>query len=441
MTINLKEEIFGNRITPARVAILGMLLALLITFKFILGFVPGIEIVSFTFIFVALFLPLFDLVLLVSAFNFLILAVYGFGTWWFGYWPIFFIDVLVSFSLKKFSKNIFFFAFICFLGGINVGFWYFIMDIAFYDSTYATLNLITAIPINLAESFTSMFMAILFGPALSKTFQINYHKFWNHKEVFEFNPIKHKVIGYLTSFMLVMGSITGIVLLGIYNQRFIDLRQGQQNGNKLLPNNYQRDERLISTEDYNNIYKQLNQGDNAVVLVVGKKHWTFIARNSEKEVLKKELSNNEFYIAYLKHPDPNLGIFLKQAFSRKTNKQISPDNSTGAIGTKRDFDASPFIFVNGELSNAGAETLKLRSKDIVEISYNDYGGQFNAAGSTSIIGKYYPNKEYDETKEINQIWIPITAGIGAFGIIILIIWTPNIIKKIKNRRNQDLKNN
>ncbi len=81
MTTTIKEKIFGNRITPARVAILGMLLALLVTFKFILGFVPGVEIVSFTFIFVALFLPLIDLVLLVSAFNLLMLAIYGFGTW------------------------------------------------------------------------------------------------------------------------------------------------------------------------------------------------------------------------------------------------------------------------------------------------------------------------------------------------------------------------
>ncbi|TCG11454.1 hypothetical protein [Mycoplasma todarodis] len=441
MTTSIKEKIFGSRITPARVAILGMLLALLVTFKFILGFVPGVEIVSFTFIFVALFLPLIDLVLLVSAFNLLMLAIYGFGTWWFGYWPIFFIDILVSFSLKRVSKNIFFFAFLCFLGGINVGFWYFMMDLAFYDSTYATLNLITAIPINLAEAFTSMFMAILFGRALSRVFQANYHKFWQSEKIFEFKPINNKVLGYIISSILVIGSLSGVGLLLAYNSKFLDWRQQKQSNSNLLPNNYKRDERLISTQDYNDIYKKLNQGDNAVVLVVGKRHWTFIARNSENDTLKSELSNNEFYIAYMKHPDKNLGVFLKQAFLRKTDQQISPNNSSGTPGSVTDFDASPFVYVNGNLSPVGVASLKLRSKDIVELSYNDFGGKFNSRSSTSVVGTYYKNKSFQENKEKNEIWIPITASLGVFAIILIVIWTPNIIKKIKGEKNISEKNN
>ncbi len=430
MTATLKERLFGKKLTPARVAILGMLLALLIAFKFILGFVPGVEIVSFTFIFVALFLPFVDLILLVSAFNFLILAIYGFGTWWFGYWPIFMIDVIVSFSLKKLSKNIFFFGFLCFLGGINVGFWYYMMDLAFYDSTYASLNLITAIPINLTEAFTSMIMAILFGPSLAKVFQANYHKFWNQEKVFQFNPLKHKVWGIIATTFISVGSLTGITLLLVYNGSFLNWRQNQRGGNQLLPANVQRDERLISTQDYNDIYNHLNYGDNAVVVVVGKKHWTFIARNSENDTLKQELSNSEFYIAYLEHP--TLGTFLKQAFLRKNNKQISPDNSNGAIGSKSDYDASPFIYMNGEPTANGAQSLKLRSKDIVEISYNDFGGKLNTSSSTSIIGSYKLNKDANISKQSNRIWVPITAGISAFGIILLIIWSPNIIQRIKH---------
>ncbi len=305
------------------------------------------------------------------------------------------------------------------------------MDLAFYDSTYATLNLITAVPINLVEAFTSMFMAILFGRALSRVFQANYHKFWQNQEIFEFNPVKNKVWGYIMSATLVIGSLVGISLLIVYNSRFLDWRQQKQSNSNLLPENSQRDERLITTHDYNDIYKRLHQGDNAVVLVIGKKHWTFIAKNSENETLKEELSNNKFYVAYMRHPDKNLGVFLKQAFLRKTNKQISPNNSSGTPGSISDFDASPFVYINGRLSPVGVTSLKLRSKDIIELSYNDFGGQLNSKGSTSVVGKYYKNEYFKENEEKNQIWIPIVAGLGVFGIILIIIWMPNLINKTK----------
>ena len=77
--ISLKRE--NSKITVSRIALLGMLLAVLIAFKFALGFVPGIEVISFLFIILGIILPVFDLALLLVSFNIGVLAIYGFGSW------------------------------------------------------------------------------------------------------------------------------------------------------------------------------------------------------------------------------------------------------------------------------------------------------------------------------------------------------------------------
>ena len=69
-----------KKMTVSRIALLGMLLALLISLKFAFGFVPGIEAVSFMFIILGIILPIIDLSLLLIAFNAGVLAIYGFGT-------------------------------------------------------------------------------------------------------------------------------------------------------------------------------------------------------------------------------------------------------------------------------------------------------------------------------------------------------------------------
>ena len=75
----------NNRISVKRISLLGLFLAITFTAKITFGFVPGIEIVSFLFIMFGIFLPLLDLLLLITCFNLLVAIFYGFGTWWIVY--------------------------------------------------------------------------------------------------------------------------------------------------------------------------------------------------------------------------------------------------------------------------------------------------------------------------------------------------------------------
>ncbi|CAM9129412.1 hypothetical protein MYMA111404_02700 [Mycoplasma marinum] len=438
MISTFKKKVLGNKLTPTRVAIMGMLLALLVVFKFIFAFVPGVEVITFAFIFLALFLPLLDLVLLVTAFNFLVLALYGFGSWWIAYWPIFMIDIFASFSLRKLSRNRSFFAFICFLGGVSLGGWYFLSDLALFGKHFAYLNLITAIPINLIEAFVSMIMAIIFGPSLAKVFKVYSKKFWHDDDIFEFKPLKYRIFSFAISISLALASIAGIVLLFVFNNKFTEWRGNHDIKNQMLDPNSNRDKRLITTHDYNDIYSKLNYDDSAIVIVSGNKHWTYYAKKSKGKALKDYISNSKFYISFIKSSN-NLGLFLRQAFLTKDNKQISPNDSNGAIGTNADFDSSPFIFLNGKTSSIGSNLI-IKSKDIIEISYNGYWTKFTGKGSVSHSGKYYKNIfNNNENNDSNDIWIPIVASIGGIALILILIWSPNIYFKIKNKSNNFLK--
>lgn len=205
-----------------RIVILGMLLALLITFKYLLGFIPGLELITFFFIFFGIFLPIIDLFLLIVSFNLLVLVMYGFGIWWLVYWIIWPMAAFVSKGLSKITHNHLVFSFWGFCAGTLVFVWYYLNDLWFYGTSYAFLNLITALPINLIEGFSTMLVFMFLAPPLSKIFQNQKAMFWPEMKVWNFKTIKNQRYQIVIMCLITLIAISAIILLIVYNQVFID---------------------------------------------------------------------------------------------------------------------------------------------------------------------------------------------------------------------------
>lgn len=218
-----------KKITVPRIAVLGMLLALMIALQYALSFVPGIEVISFLFIFLGIFLPFVDLLFLIASFNILILVIHGFGSWWFAYWIIWPIDALVSKTISKFTKNKFVFGLWGFIAGFSVLFWYFISDWLFFDYSYATMNTISALPINLVEGMTTMLACITIAPPMAKVFHSYSLRIWGKENPWDFKKIKYEKLNYALTIFLAVAFIAGIVLLFIYNDAFMNLKQSLVN--------------------------------------------------------------------------------------------------------------------------------------------------------------------------------------------------------------------
>lgn len=219
------EKLRPKRITVPRVAMLGMLLALMITLKYALGFIPGIELISFMFIFLGIFLPVVDLLLLIASFNILIVVIYGFGSWWFAYWIIWPADAFVSKLISKFTKNKYVFGIWGFIAGFSVMFWYFLSDLFFYDYSYATLNIISALPINLIEGMTTALACITIAPAMAKVFHAYSLKIWGKDNPWDFKKIKYTKINIVFTITISLAFIAGIVVLFVFNDAFLEIKQ------------------------------------------------------------------------------------------------------------------------------------------------------------------------------------------------------------------------
>ncbi len=273
--INNKKERSG-KLTISRITILGMFLGILITVKYALGFVPGIEMVSFLFIVMGLFLPVLDLGLLVICFNLLVIVIYGFGTWWFAYWIIWPIDAFISKGLSKITKNRFAFGLFGFIAGVSVMLWYFISDAIIMGSGYAVTNLITALPVNLIEGFTTMILLITVAPSLIKVINTHGKQVWKNNTDFKFNDIKYRKIGIASTAIISIGSLVSITLLFVYNQSFLNWKEREVRvDNNLLKadrspkgvSNYQDGDSLLTTTSYNDIYKSLGPNEIALVII------------------------------------------------------------------------------------------------------------------------------------------------------------------------------
>lgn len=228
---NIKAHFQVKRLSTVRITILGMFLALMIALKYLLGFIPGIELISFFFIIFGIFLPVVDLLLLISAFNFLILALYGFGLWWIAYWIIWPLDAFVAKGLSKITKNYLIFGLWGFFAGFLVFFWYFWIDFGIYGFNYALLNVISALPLNLIEGLFTMVMVIILGPLLAKVFAAHSHFWKNKKQNWNFTFIKKGNWNFAITASMILLAIILITLLVIYNPWFLDLKAMLFRGN------------------------------------------------------------------------------------------------------------------------------------------------------------------------------------------------------------------
>lgn len=224
LLLGIKKRLQIPRLSVVRITILGMFLALMIALKYAFGFVPGVELISFFFVFLGIFLPVFDLLLLISAFNFLILALYGFGLWWLAYWIIWPIDAFVAKGLSKVTKNYLVFGIWGFFAGFLVFFWYFWIDFGIYGFNYALLNVLSALPLNLIEGLFTMIMIFTIGPLLGKVFNAYRHHWAKSTKTWNFQIVKKRRMNYAITTSMVLLAIILIILLVIYNPWFLDLK-------------------------------------------------------------------------------------------------------------------------------------------------------------------------------------------------------------------------
>lgn len=365
-----KQKEKWARISVARVAILGMFLALLITFKYALGFIPGVEIVSFMFIVFGMFLPVFDLALLVVCFNLLIVVIYGFGGWWFAYWIIWPIDAFMSKGLSKLTKNRFVFSIFGFFAGVSVMFWYFLSDMFFFGQSFAVMNLISAIPINTIEGFVTMFMIITVAPKLLKVINMYAPTIWGEKHCYKFNDIKHKKTGYTFVWLMSIGAIAGTVTMFVKNDFFLswksremrnDFTPGHIGDQGSVPKGWG----AIGVDEYNRIYDDLTEDEIAIVIVANGNYFYEEVNIHNGEKLEEALLNMEEYEFKLYDTGDSLGKFIQTY--RPVGSQVWLH---GTAQSQNYGDYYPMILIDHEYASLGATSLIVEGKDIIEITYD-----------------------------------------------------------------------
>lgn len=213
------------KFSSVRIAFLGVYLALMVALKYLLGFIVGIELITFMFVIAGLYLPMKDGLILVIAFNLMVMAMYGAGTWEIMYYIIWPVDFIGAKILSKVTRNKYAIASWGFICGLSLLWWYFISDIFFFGTSFAIANIISAIPVNLIEGFTTVGMIISCGGAISKLFSTYSLQIWNIDKPYTFKDVKHPRIVAALNIFLVIGVIAGIVLLFYYNTWFLDLKQ------------------------------------------------------------------------------------------------------------------------------------------------------------------------------------------------------------------------
>ncbi len=396
-------------ITPNRIAVMGILLALLITLKYALGFIPGIEVVSFVFIIFGIFLPTLDLALMIICFNLLIIAIYGFGSWWFMYWIIWPVDAFVSKLISKKTTNKYVFGLWGFIAGASVGFWYFWSDALFFDWTFARLNIITAIPINAIEGLTTMICIITIGPSLAKVFEKYSVKFWNNDKAFLFKKNKRPKLNIFVTTILSLVSLSGVITLYVKNDVFFAWknRESQQyynseslvvpkgekpeisydpsnpnslDGTRTLPSKFGsywggEGHSVIPNSDYNEILKAMHRksGAQAAIVIIsnGKFETELIDWKFTKDTkilnLLKHLKRFEFNFHSV---GGNLGDFINSFKYKNPKNKIQEGNQHGKAETKNYGDYYPLYYKNHKFANLGVSNMKIKENDVIEITYD-----------------------------------------------------------------------
>ncbi len=383
-------------ITPLRVATLGMLLALTMTLKYVFGFVPGIEVVSFLFIIVGIFLPLMDLLLLIAAFNFLIVTIYGFGLWWIMYWIIWPVDALLSKLISKKIQNKFVFGVWGFIAGASVGFWYFWPEWITMGQEFARLNLITAIPINAIEGITTMLMIILLGPMIAHLFKKHSMKIWGIENAFQFKEVKKPKLNILLTIFACIISLSGIITLYVKNNYFFEWKVRETRSfykfkklNTMIPTTLQylpqditsldgsrtiksggSNNQVLLNSNYNYIHKVMQDipgPQAALVVIANHKFYTEIINLNTKIKHVTDLmdASNRFEFKRIKTPGNTYGQWLQTfKFKNKSNWL----HGTSAATNYGDY--YPIYYVNHIYASFGIFNQEVLNNTLFEITYD-----------------------------------------------------------------------
>lgn len=142
------------------IIIMAFLTAIIVVAKYALGFIVGIEIVTFLCILYGTLLPMKMWIQIISAFILIIGIIYGFGSWWIIYWFIFPIEAFFSWILRKFLlSHSLIFSIWCALWAFSIMAWYYPYDLMFFGTSYALTNLVSAIIPNLLGAVSNFVIA------------------------------------------------------------------------------------------------------------------------------------------------------------------------------------------------------------------------------------------------------------------------------------------
>ncbi len=412
------------KITPQRIALLGMFLALLIVFKYAFGFVPGIETTTFLFIILGIFLPILDLSILIASFNLIVLAIYGVGYWWIMYWLIW---PVIAFGSKLISlkiKSVYFFAFWGFLMGMSIGFWYYFLDLAIQGPTYARIKIITALPVNLIEGFTTMFLIILLALPIQRVFKISSPKFYD-KEVFIFKTTANTKLSIAITTILALLSTSAIITIFITEDVFVKWQNKELR--KTMNHDYLPDDKQDSpakdnkhtspakdnkhtsptktnTKSSMSVYKELDnlpltkdttpitggntylthQGYNsvlrklkdlpgkqvAIVVIADKKSYTEILDipnwNSNYKVSTVLSQSHRFNFNLGRHD----GALYEFGFKGISNDKKTKTDKWGTSNKQWDRHFYPLYYINHNYANLYVNLQNIKDEDVLELSYD-----------------------------------------------------------------------
>lgn len=160
------------------------LTSILVISKYCLGFIQGVEIVTFLCILYGVLLPIKVWIQIIPTFIIITGLIYGFGTWWVVYWFIFPTETFISWLFKKWLlKFNLIFALWCGFWGFSIALWYFPYDWILFGYSKAIASLSLAIIPNLLGAVSNFVISlILMEPChkfFKKHFKFNDKIYWS----------------------------------------------------------------------------------------------------------------------------------------------------------------------------------------------------------------------------------------------------------------------
>jgi hypothetical protein len=122
-------------------------------------------------------------------------------------------------------------------------------------------------------------------------------------------------------------AIGTIVSLFVFNDKFFEWKRSTLPNSELIQPGKPNIGYLLNNQDYNNIYKKLDEDDIAIILIVNHKKYIHIQDHGVGHKTNEFINNKDFAFSYAEFP--LLGKFLLSAYV--DNKVVSPKGSAPFI--------------------------------------------------------------------------------------------------------------